>query len=106
MRKKPVIQREMTERKVSFKKGGDIRPCPECGNTTHFTIKSDYCAEDCCEVWAVCKCGYDPTAEAKGFGNRFEDVWGGCDDHNCHNAILFAWNETIDAASVDKGGER
>lgn len=80
----------MTTRKVKFKETSVIEPCPECGNKTDFTIKSDYCAEDCCEVWAVCKCGYEPK-EA-----RFEDVWGGVGDDNCKTAIR-VWNDSIDA---------
>jgi len=81
----------MTSRKVVFKPGDYIEKCPKCGNNTDFTIKSDYCAEDCCEIWAVCKCGFDPTAEA--WGCRLEDVWGGVGDDNCKDAIDVSWNE-------------
>jgi hypothetical protein len=87
---------EMSERKIVYKKNEFIKECPKCGNNTEFTIHSDYCAEDCCEVWAVCKCGFDPTAEGKGWGNRYEDVWGGCSDENCQAALLCSWNETIE----------
>lgn len=56
----------MNTRKVKYKPNEFITPCPKCGNNTEFTVYSDYCAEDCCEIWAVCKCGFDPTTEEKG----------------------------------------
>ena len=86
----------MTTRKVKYKPNEFIKPCPKCGNNTEFKIHSDYCAEDCCEIWAVCKCGFDPTEEEKGYGNRLEDVWGGVDDNNCQDAITFSWNDTLE----------
>lgn len=86
----------MTTRKVKYKPNDIITPCPKCSNNTEFTIKSEQCAEDCCEIWAVCKCGYDPTShEEAGSGNRVEDVWGGCSDDNCQTAIRFSWTDTI-----------
>jgi hypothetical protein len=78
----------MTTRKVKFKPTSNIEPCPKCGNKLEFTIKSDYCAEDCCDVWAECKCGHEPKDA------RFEDVWGGCNDDNCYAAIE-CWNDAI-----------
>jgi hypothetical protein len=88
----------MTTRKVKFKEAASVQPRPKCGNKTDFTIHSDYCAEDCCEVWAACKCGHE-TAE----GDRFEDVMGGCDDANVMAAIS-CWNDAIEAAhSITKG---
>lgn len=83
----------MNQRKAKFKPGDYIMKCPKCGNNTDFTIKSDYCAEDCCEIWAECKCGYDPTAERHAY--RLEDVWGGLGDDNCKAAIEVSWNETL-----------
>lgn len=85
----------MSIRKVKYKQNEFIKPCPKCGNNTEFTIRSEQCAEDCCDIWAICKCGYDPTAENT--MNRVEDVWGGVDDDNCQDAIRFAWNETLDS---------
>lgn len=82
----------MSSRKVKFKETANVQPCPKCGNKTDFTIHSDYCAEDCCEVWAACKCGHE-TPE----GERFEDVMGGCDDNNVMAAIS-CWNDAIEAA--------
>jgi len=86
----------MTTRKVKYKSNETILKCPKCGNNTEFEIVSDYCAEDCCEIYAVCKCGYDPTQEPSAMGNRLEDVWGGCSDENCKDAILVSWNETLE----------
>jgi len=86
----------MTTRKIKCKEGADVEPCPKCGNKTEFTIHSDYCAEDCCEVWAVCKCGYETQD-----GERFEDVWGGCDDNNCV-AAMACWNAAIQTAEHGK----
>lgn len=87
-------------RKVKYKENSYIEPCPKCSNNTEFTIHSQQVQEDCCEIWAVCKCGYDPTHyEEHGSGNRVEDVWGGTDDDNCQDAIRFAWNDTLREAN-------
>lgn len=86
----------MSTRKIKFKTNEYIKPCPRCGNNTDFTIRSEQCAEDCCEIWATCKCSYDPTSyEEAGTGYRVEDVWGGCTDENCQNAMRFSWNDPI-----------
>ena len=83
-------------RKVIYKENKFIEPCPKCGNNTVFKIHSQQVQEDGCEIWAECKCGYDPTSyENFGTGNRVEDVWGGTDDANCQDAITFAWNDTL-----------
>ena len=74
----------MNTRKIKVNSG--VEPCPSCGNNKDFTIKSDYCAEDCCEVWAVCECGHE--------GERFEDVWGGVSDENCY-AAMSCWNDLM-----------
>lgn len=86
----------MSIRKVKFKPNSQIQPCPKCGNKTEFTIHGEQVAEDGCEVWAVCKCGYDPTEFA--FGFRLEDVWGGCGDDNCYSALR-VWNEACIATA-------
>lgn len=80
-------------RKVSIKPNDKVPACPKCGNATHFTVHSQQVAEDCCEVWAVCKCGFDPTENNN--GHRLEDVWGGTDDDNCINAIAISWTDGI-----------
>lgn len=90
----------MSSRKVKFKPGDYIKKCHECGNNTDFTVKSDYCAEDCCEIWVNCNCGYDPTAENHGL--RIEDVWGGVDDENCKWAIEVSWNEALEYHSLNQ----
>lgn len=83
----------MNTRKVQFKPDAKIVPCPKCGNKTHFTIHSDYCAEDCCEVWAACKCGHQPDSD-----DRFEDVWGGVGDDNVM-AAMSCWNDSMAQAA-------
>jgi hypothetical protein len=90
----------MNSRRVKFKEGDYIKKCPKCGNNTEFTVKSDYCAEDCCEIWVNCKCGYDPTAEKHAL--RIEDVWGGVNDDNCKAAIEVSWNEALEYHSLNQ----
>lgn len=80
------------KRSIKYKPNDVITPCPKCGNNTVFTVHSEQCAEDYCEIWAVCKCGYCP---AENGGDRIEDVWGGCDDANCYDAVLYTWNDLI-----------
>lgn len=91
----------MSSRRIKLKANESVAKCPKCGNNTDFTIYSDYCAEDCCEVWAECKCGYNPTANDT--SNRLEDVWGGCDDNNCLDAIRFSWTDVIEESEVSNG---
>lgn len=79
----------MTQRKVAFKPASDICPCPECGNKTIFTIKSEQVAEDYCNLWAECICGYTHDSDY-----MFEDVWGGVDNDNVMIAIK-CWNDAI-----------
>lgn len=52
-----------------------VAKCPKCENNTEFEVHSSQVAEDCCEIWVVCICGFDPTSEP--LGSRYEDVWGG-----------------------------
>jgi len=73
-------------RKIKLKSGAE--PCPECGNASEFTIHSQQVAEDGCEVYAVCKCGYRPR------GAEYEDVWGGTGDDNCAMAMM-CWNDAV-----------
>ena len=87
----------MSTRKVKFQAGAKIEPCPKCGNKTEFTIRSEYCAEDCCEVWAQCKCGHQPDSD-----DRLEDVWGGCGDDNVQ-AAMACWNEAMTANAESNG---
>lgn len=80
-------------RKFMLNKNDQITHCPECGNNTEFVAHSQQCAEDACEVWVVCRCGYDPTFNDVSL--RFEDVWGGTDEVNCRVA-LDCWNDAIE----------
>lgn len=82
----------MGERQVLLRENTTVTACPKCGNNTRFTARSEQCAEDSCEVWVICKCGYDPT-----FGRpcyRYEDVWGGTDPGNVQIA-LDVWSDLI-----------
>jgi len=72
---------------------GDIQPCPKCGNKIEFVAKSNQVAEDCCEVWVVCVCGFDPTAENT--NARVEDIWGSLDESTIICALDASWNEII-----------
>jgi hypothetical protein len=69
-----------------------VAKCPKCGNNTEFEANSLQVAEDCCEVWVVCACGFDPTSELS--GSRYEDTWGGVDNANIRMA-LDCWNDAI-----------
>lgn len=82
----------MGTKKFNLKKNTQIEKCPKCGNNTEFTAHSEQCAIDTCDVWVVCKCGYDPTQYK--IGHRLEDVWGSLDKETIHDA-LHVWNEEI-----------
>jgi len=71
--------------------------CPKCGNNTKFKARSQQVAEDNCEVWVECDCGYDPTDEKIGY--RYEDVWGGVHEDNVRMA-LECWNYVINEGSI------
>lgn len=82
----------MVSRKIQLKSNNRVTPCPKCGNNTMFTVRAERCAEDCCDTWVVCVCGYDPTGEIP--GSRYENVWGEVDE----SAALVAfdcWNDAI-----------
>lgn len=85
-----------TERKIKLKEPG-ANPCPKCGNTIEFTIHSEQVSEDGCEIWASCKCGHTPASDWK---DRIEDVWGGCDDENCIDALEHTWNSLTDKSTI------
>ncbi len=87
----------MTTRLVKLGPYSQAAACPSCGNTSSFRIRSERCAEDCCEVWAECVCGFRPE------GAAFEDVWGGCGDDNVQGALGF-WNEAVSAKVGAPGG--
>lgn len=81
---------------VKFKvaENSQIEKCPKCGNNTSFTGKAEQVAEDSCEVWIVCSCGYDPTADDT--SHRMEDVWGSLDKETILAAIQSSWNYPIE----------
>lgn len=70
---------------------GVVEPCPKCGNTTTFVARAEQVAEDCCDVWVTCVCGYDPT---DGTGDRLEDVWGSLDKGTIFAALECGWTLT------------
>lgn len=70
--------------------------CPVCGNNTEFTVHTRQLNEDCCEIWAVCICGYDPTDEAT--GNRYEALIGAVTNDTVA-AALHCWNDAISTGS-------
>lgn len=84
----------MARRKIQLKANDKVTPCPKCGNNTKFEVVAERCAEDCCDTWVVCVCGYDPTAE--GLGDRYENVWGEVDD-TAATVALDCWNDAIAA---------
>lgn len=60
-------------RRIKLKDGSQVEKCPKCGNNIEFDIHSQQVAEDCCEIWASCVCGFDPTShENMGSNYRLE----------------------------------
>lgn len=86
----------MGSRKVQFKPNAAIEKCPKCSNNSEFVMKSQQVCEDGCEIWATCKCGYDPTEHSS--QHRMEDVMGSLTDENCVSALDCTWNEMIQSA--------
>ncbi len=84
----------MGQKKLHLKTDLSMRtePCPQCQNREQFTARSAQCAEDACEIWIECACGFDPTRESGLY--RVEDVWGSLDVPNILTA-LEVWNERI-----------
>lgn len=81
----------MGQRRFVAPPNNQIVPCPNCGNNRYFTAKSMQVAEDCCDLWLECKCGYDPTVNTT---RRIEDVWGSLDNDNIH-FLISEWNGWI-----------
>lgn len=82
----------MGQKNFELKPNSRIEKCPQCGNNTEFIAHSEQVAEDGCEVWVVCKCGYDPTQYK--IGHRLEDVWGTIDRDTIAIA-LDVWSDEI-----------
>ena len=81
------------DRKFRINPRPSIPACPKCGNAAEFVGKAAQVAEDCCEVWVECVCGFDPTAENT--GDRVEDVWGSLDNDTLATALAWSWSEPI-----------
>lgn len=88
----------MGNRAFSHKTGDGVEPCPECKNRQHFIGEARQIAEDCCEVWVICVCGFDPTADNT--ADRMEDVWGSLDAGTLSCALENCWNEPLRERSV------
>lgn len=82
----------MGQKRFELKPNDKVEKCPKCGNNTEFVGHAQQVAEDCCDVWVVCKCGYDPT-EGK-CGHRLEDVWGSLDKDTIAMALT-VWDDEI-----------
>jgi len=82
----------MSIRKFNLARGGQVTKCPQCGNDITFIAHSEQVAEDSCDIWIECECGYDPTYGK--CGHRVEDVWGGLDLATISLALQ-VWSEEI-----------
>lgn len=83
----------MGKRTFRHQTGEGIEPCPKCTNHQEFVGVTQQVAEDCCEVWIVCKCGYDPSQGNDRY--RLEDVWGALDAPTLSCALHNCWNAAI-----------
>lgn len=95
--KKSVCEKVWIMIKATLKPNNYVTKCPECGNNTEFNAHSSQVAEDLCNVWVECPCGYDPTFDTN---LRYEDVWGGIDEGTVRMA-LECWNDAIQGAIQD-----
>ena len=80
-------------RRFEIKSNTSIAKCPKCGNNTSFVAHSFQFAEDCCNVWVTCRCGYDPSATNT--SHRMEDVWGSLDNDTIGTALRWCWHDVI-----------
>lgn len=96
--KQTALQTNIMPRKISVKNPDQMQKCPKCGNQKDFVIYGDQVSEDCCNIWATCICGFDPTEDDT--GHRIEDTWGGCSDANCIDALHYTWNELLENKST------
>lgn len=87
---------DQVKRNLELKQNDKITKCPECGNNTHFVLHAERCAEDLCETFVVCVCGYDPTGDS---GDRYENVWGEM-DKEAATVAFDCWNEAIASKRV------
>ena len=82
----------MREIIVTVKRTDRILKCPKCENNIKFKAKANQVAEDLCNVWVECICGFDPTLENTNY--RYEDVWGEMSKDTI-NLALDCWNDGI-----------
>ena len=61
-------------------------------NNTEFIGCSIQVVEDCCEVFVICRCNFDPTEQNT--DHRYEDVMGSLDHDNLMVA-LSCWNRAL-----------
>lgn len=85
----------MNIRPFNVAKEASVPPCPQCGNSVEFVARAQQVAEDLCEVWVICACGYDPTREHPDM--RLEDVWGTLDNATVTLALQCSWAEPLSA---------
>ena len=64
--------------------------CPKCGNNHEFRYIVAQVAEDHCECFVTCECGYDPDP-----GDHIEDVWGSTDQGMIVSALKM-WVELVE----------
>lgn len=84
------------EIEVLVRKPERIKKCPKCSNNTYFKAKVEQVAEDLCNVWVECVCGYDPTSENTSY--RYEDIWGEL-SRDTVDIALDCWNDALMDAS-------
>lgn len=89
----------MARRSLQLKPNDRISRCPACGNNTQFTLRAERCAEDLCETYVVCECGFEPTGAT---GDRYENVWGEIDNPAALVA-LDCWNSAIARRAAQRG---
>lgn len=87
----------MTTRQFTLKPNRSVTACPRCGNNTEFTGRSIRVVEDCCEVFVICRCNFDPTEQNT--DHRYEDVMGSLDDGNLMVALR-CWNRALADVAV------
>jgi hypothetical protein len=81
-------------KQVQLRKNTSISKCPKCGNNTRFHAHSVRGGEDFCELFVVCKCGYDPSSDV--WGHRVESVMGELSRFNIEQALFYGWNAAIE----------
>lgn len=81
------------EKQIILNSNKRITKCTKCKNNTKFTAHSERAGEDFCDIWVVCKCGYDPTKEV--WGHRIESVFGELTQYTMTEALIYSWNAAL-----------